>query len=131
MASPSLFFSPPESLSFNNHTWTLEHAYTTEEKQKGLMFRNELLSHQAMLFIYDTPTIIPVWMKNTLIPLDILWLNAQFEILQIERGVPLSLDIMIPKQKARYFLEIPGYQSDQLGMQVGDRLVPNRVELDK
>ncbi|MEM6603714.1 MAG: DUF192 domain-containing protein [Pseudomonadota bacterium] len=52
-----------------NYEYILETATTQEQKQKGLMFRTELDENKGMLFVYDPPQIVGIWMKNTMIPL--------------------------------------------------------------
>ena len=121
MATPSLFYLP-ETLSIHNHTFQLEHAITPKEKQLGLMYRETLSSSDAMLFSYQ-PQSISVWMKNTLIPLDLIWLDASFHVLAIEYGTPLSTDIHTPEVMASYFLEIKGGLSNVLIIKPGDRFI--------
>jgi uncharacterized protein len=121
MASPSLFYLPT-TLSYNDHQWTLEHAITSKEKQLGLMHRLTYPSDNAMLFVYEEPQPISVWMKNTYIPLDILWLDKDFTVLAIEEGMPLSRKILSPTVNADYLLEIKGGLSSKLKLNVGNSL---------
>lgn len=64
--------------------FSVELARTTQEHEQGLMYRTELAPHEGMLFIFDSPGIYSFWMKNTLIPLDIIWLDDQKYIKDIQ-----------------------------------------------
>ena len=69
----------------------VEFAISDEEKNFGLMYRRSLLDIHGMFFIYKTPQIAKFWMKNTLIPLDMLWLDEDLNILHIQqRAQPCS-----------------------------------------
>ena len=120
MATPSLFYLP-QTLAIQNHTFHLEHAVTPKERQLGLMHRESLSSNNAMLFAYQDPQSISVWMKNTLIPLDLIWLDDEFHILAIEYGTPLSTQIHTPQVLATYLLEIKGNLSNDLMIKPGDQ----------
>lgn len=124
MASPSLF-SLPTTLSIQNHTFKLEHATTPQQRQKGLMYRESISSENAMLFSYSTPQSISVWMKNTFISLDILWLDNSFCVLAIKKGIPLSTAIHTPDVTASYLLEIQGGLTQHLNIKEGDYFIPN------
>lgn len=60
---------------FNNYCFNVRLAVTTDEKAKGLMYEKELGDNEGMLFVYDDEGEYGYWMKNTLIPLDIIWID--------------------------------------------------------
>ncbi len=60
----------------------LELARTDQEKRVGLMFRDSLAADRGMLFVFEREDILPFWMKNTLIPLDVVWLSAGGEVVE-------------------------------------------------
>lgn len=90
----------------------LEIAKTPEQRAKGLMFRKNLKEYQGMLFIFPTQQAHAFWMKNTLIPLDMIWLNDKKEIVYYQDEVPpcrkMNCPLYQPPQfiKARYVIEI-------------------------
>src|SRR3989344_5640548 len=69
-----------------DNCFVVEIAQTQEEKVQGLMHRVSLDNNKGMLFIYDSPTIAKFWMKNTLISLDIIWINKNNKIVHIEKA---------------------------------------------
>lgn len=72
----------------NGEKITAELAVTDEERQRGLMFRDELGENQGMLFIFKSEGFYSFWMKNVNFSIDILWLNADKRIVHIEENVP-------------------------------------------
>ena len=95
-----------------DYTFLLEIADTAEKRSRGLMGRTSLPPGKAMLFVFDQEGLWPFWMKGTLIPLDILWLNAEMEIVDIqtmhpEPGTPdAQLTLYRPQALASYALEM-------------------------
>lgn len=94
------------SISINGVFYSLKEAKTPEEKTKGLMFVKYMNKNQGMLFIYEKAKVIPIWMKNTYIPLDILWIGANHKIVDIQTGAPLSERILFPSGTACFVLEL-------------------------
>ena len=71
------------------------------------MYRLHLPKNNGMLFHFKTAQIIPIWMKNTMIPLDIIWLNKQLEIIALyPNATPFKHKIILPPKKANYVLEV-------------------------
>ena len=66
--------------------FNVKEAHTQEEKQQGLMNVKELPSNEGMIFYYDEPDLVEMWMKDTLIPLDIIFINEDQEVIAIEKG---------------------------------------------
>ena len=99
---------------------------TPYERARGLMFRKHMDPDSGMLFIFEEEDEYPFWMKNTLIPLDMIWINKDREVVFIGKNVqPCESGIcpMInPGKKAMYVLELNGGVSDKIGLSVGDKV---------
>jgi len=94
-----------------------------KDRNRGLMFRQSMAQDQGMLFDYDPPQKISFWMKNTFIPLDIIFVDASGRILNIaENTTPLSLERLPSAGVARGVLEINGGLSAKLGIKPGDKI---------
>lgn len=103
------------------HAFEVELADEEDERELGLMHREELGADRGMLFTYDRPQQAGVWMKNTLIPLDMLFIGAEGEIVSIAKNaVPGSLRTIRSGFVVQGFLEINGGQADELGIKPGD-----------
>lgn len=100
----------------------VEMAVSAEQRRVGLMGRVELAARHGMLFDFGTPTLATMWMKNTLLSLDMLFLDAQGEVVWIgERTVPGSLALIAAPRPVRYVLELNGGEARALGLAAGDR----------
>jgi uncharacterized protein len=89
----ALFLPSDSSAKFENgKTISLEIAKTPSQKSAGLMNREELDEDAGMLFIYEEESILSFWMKDTLIPLDIIFLNNDYEIVSIKKMKPCTED---------------------------------------
>ena len=105
------------------HNFTVEVARTPEEQQQGLMFRESLAPDRGMIFPYDPPQAASFWMKNTLIPLDMVFVRADGTIARIEENTaPLSLEPVAAGEPVGAVLEIAGGRSAELGIHAGDRV---------
>jgi hypothetical protein len=101
----------------------VELALTAEQRAQGLMFRRDLPDMGGMLFVYDKDWDISMWMKNTVIPLDMLFIKRDGRIVAIaERAVPFSLETISSGQPASGVLEINGGAAARLGIHPGDRV---------
>ncbi|MCY3504800.1 MAG: DUF192 domain-containing protein [Chloroflexi bacterium] len=110
-------------------TLTVEIANRSDQRQRGLMFRQSMDELAGMLFVFSGDRSGGFWMRNTLIPLDIAYLGADGTVLEIVHGVPLSLDILTPAQPYRYTLEVNGGWFERQGLGVGDVVaIPPGVE---
>ena len=102
---------------------TVEIADTDETRRTGLMFREEMAADHGMLFVFDETRMVSMWMENTLIPLDMLFIGEDGTIRTIGRNTkPLSRDIVSSKEPVRYVLELNGGAAARLGIEVGDRV---------
>jgi len=107
----------------NVHRFVVEVARSPEEQAQGLMFRDSLAPDRGMIFPYETPQPIAFWMKNTLIPLDMVFIGPDRRISGIaENTVPLSLDPVPSPGPVSAVLEIAGGRSAQLGLKPGDQV---------
>jgi uncharacterized membrane protein (UPF0127 family) len=100
----------------------LEVARTEEQKARGLMHRRSLGEREGMLFVYEADEHLSFWMKNTTIPLTLVFLSREGEILQIAELKPLSLRPVTSERAARHALELPLGALDRLGVGVGERI---------
>ena len=106
------------------HRFKVELAETPAQMTQGLMFRTSLPPDAGMLFDYKQPTVATMWMRNTLIPLDMLFVDAQGHIVNIhERAVPQSLDIIAATAPVRAVIELNGGTASRLGIEPGDQVV--------
>ena len=104
-------------------TLTVEIANRSDQRQRGLMFRESLDELAGMLFVFQGERYGGFWMRNTFIPLDIAYLAADGTVLEIVHGVPFSLDTLTPSQGYWYTLEVNGGWFERQGFGVGDRVV--------
>ncbi|MEK9848872.1 MAG: DUF192 domain-containing protein, partial [Rhodospirillaceae bacterium] len=89
----------------------------------GLMFRRSLPKDQGMLFIYPYQSIVKMWMKNTFIPLDMVFINSKGIVKKIvERTVPLSLNVISSEETVIAVLELNGGTSNRIGLKRGDQV---------
>ena len=94
-----------------------------EEKAQGLMFRTRLSDKSGMLFFYETPQEVTMWMRNTYIPLDMVFIRADGVVHRIESyTVPLSEDIIASRGDVTACLELAGGAAERLGLKPGDRV---------
>jgi uncharacterized membrane protein (UPF0127 family) len=97
---------------------------TPQDRNRGLMFRENLAKDEGMLFVFGVEGDYHFWMKNTLIPLDIIWIDQDHEIVYISRNTqPCKADpcpYVDPGMNAKYVLEINGGVSDEFGFELGD-----------
>ena len=111
---------------FENICFDLELATTTDELKTGLMYRKNLEENKGMLFIFNTEGYHSFWMKNTLIPLDIIWINNEDKVVYVaENAQPCENDScqsIKPSEKAKYVLEITGGLSSKFNITVGDKV---------
>jgi hypothetical protein len=104
--------------------FTVELAETPEEQSQGLMNRASLPPDTGMLFDFHGDRPVAMWMKNTLIPLDMIFIARDGSIVGIaERTIPLSVAVISSPGSVRAVLEVNGGTADRLHLKVGDRVV--------
>ena len=103
------------------HSFTVDLALSPEQQQQGLMFRQSLAADAGMLFDFGDTRPVAFWMKNTLIPLDMLFIAADGHVADFhERAVPLSEAVIESKVPVRAVLELNGGSVARLGIHRGD-----------
>ena len=103
--------------------FAVEMARTEEQKTTGLMYRKELADGRGMLFDFAPEQQISMWMKNTFIPLDMIFIRADGRILRIaENTEPQSLSIISSGGPAKGVLEVIGGTARKYGIVAGDRV---------
>jgi len=101
----------------------VELAATPAQLEQGLMYRRALAPDSGMLFDFGRPRMVAMWMKNTLIPLDMLFLDAGGRIVHIEENAePGSLQPRGPAQMVLGVLELPAGSAARFGLRLGDRV---------
>ena len=105
------------------HKFTVEVASTPEQQSYGLMNRQSMAPDHGMIFPYQPAQPVAFWMKNTLIPLDMIFISPGGRILRIaENAVPLSLEPVGSGDVVEAVLELNGGRSVQLGISAGDQV---------
>src|SRR3989344_3320694 len=103
----------------------VEVADNDEERMQGLMFRESLGNNAGMLFIFDNKAKYAFWMKDTLIPLDVIFIDENFEIVDIIYAEPCKEDPCkryIPKTESLYALEVNGNFTAKNVISIGDKV---------
>lgn len=124
---------PKDNLSIQTqetvYEFDIELAVDDSHRQYGLMFRNKLPEMSGMLFVYDRRRKLSMWMKNTFISLDILFIDDEGKIINIEKSAqPRSLSIIRSEGPAKAVLELNGGLTDKLGILVGDEIIHSTFE---
>lgn len=110
-------------ITINKKDFSVEFAKTREQLEYGLMFRNELKDGHGMVFLYPEPIKAGVWMKNTFIPLDVLFFNTQNEIVGIlENLEPLDETPRMAEVPVKGFIELPAGTIQKHQIKVGDKI---------
>ena len=114
------------SIYSKNITFNVEVARTLEERRIGLMYKKKLLNNEGMLFIFPREKIIQLWMKNTYIPLDVIFISENKVIVDIKKNMEkLSETIVKSKVKSKYALEFNAGLINKLNIKIGDKVLFN------
>lgn len=106
------------------HAFAVELAVTPDQLSQGLMFRRDLPAGTGMLFDFGSPRQVSMWMKNTLIPLDMLFIDRTGRVVHVEQyAVPGSLEPRGPAEPVLGVLELPAGTARRLGLKPGDRVI--------
>lgn len=117
--------------NINNTQTTLAIADTPPLQAKGFMEIKEIPKNQGMIFTYDKETIRSFWMKNTYVPLDIIFLNKNFQIINIHHQTPPCIDIdpnqlncptYSSTEPSQYIIELPSPQAKNLNLQPAQQI---------
>jgi uncharacterized protein len=110
-------------------TYLIEIADDNNERGIGLMNRKSMQERQGMLFDFQTTRLVQMWMKNTFIPLDILFIEEDGRVESIaENTVPQSLDIVSSRDEVRFALELVAGTAKREGIKAGDRVRHRVIE---
>jgi uncharacterized protein len=105
------------------HKFQIELATDDAQREQGLMFRQTMAPDAGMLFIYDHVQPVAMWMENTYIPLDMLFIAADGHVVNIrQRAVPHSQENIPSDGPVKAALELNGGTVSRLGIQVGDKV---------
>jgi uncharacterized protein len=106
------------------HDFEIEIATNDAQRARGLMFRNEMAPEAGMLFLYRRDRVLTMWMANTYLPLDMLFIGSDGRIVRIaENTIPLSRTTISSRNRARAVLELNAGTARRLGINAGDRVV--------
>lgn len=129
---------PASTVTIKGHTFIVEVPQTPEDFYRGLGGRSHLAEDKGMLFVYPAPGRYSFWMKGMLIPIDVLWISEQGEIVDIaaeaqpEPEKPeAALTIYSPRAPALYVLEIQGGLTRKYGIRIGARVSLERIPAPK
>ena len=112
-----------ETHSARRHQFDAWRADTPGTREQGLMFVREMRDDQAMIFLYQPPAYVSMWMKNTLIPLDMLFVNQDGCVINIKHDAePRSLATISSGGAVALVVELNGGVAARLGIMVGDRV---------
>jgi uncharacterized protein len=104
----------------DTHILTVEIADTPALRERGLMFRHRLAENRGMLFLYERPHPVAMWMKNTYITLDMAFVRADGTVSEVVSGtIPHSLDTIRSSEPVRAVLEIAAGEAARLGLAAG------------
>ena len=113
-------------ICLNGACFSVEIAKTESERERGLMNRSTLEEGRGMFFIFDKQGTYPFWMKNTLIPLDIIWIGANNKVVYIAENVQpcktIICPLINPGVPAKYVLEVNANISKSLDLKIGDKV---------
>ncbi|PIT94215.1 hypothetical protein COU00_00150 [Candidatus Falkowbacteria bacterium CG10_big_fil_rev_8_21_14_0_10_43_11] len=115
-----------KSVCFENGCFEVELAVAPTERALGLMYREKLPKNRGMLFIFPAEGLYDFWMKNTLIPLDIIWLDKDKRVVYANKNTaPCGQELcptIKPDRQAQFVLEINAGLADRMGLKIGDYL---------
>jgi len=102
----------------------IELALDDAEREQGLMYRKSMDDNKGMLFIFDTDELQSFWMKNTIMPLDIMFVNSDFKIVKIHKNTTPFSENSLPSDKpSKYVVEVAAGFSDRFGIKEGDKIL--------
>jgi hypothetical protein len=106
------------------HRFRVELAESPSQRMQGLQGRRTLDADAGMLFVFDAPSVAAMWMKNTYIPLDMLFLDEVGNIVAIaENTRPMSVQPIQPPEPVKAVLELNAGTAARLGIKLGDRVL--------
>jgi len=110
--------------STGDHSFNIEVMVTDNERALGLMYRRSLPENAGMLFLYNPPQQATMWMKNTLIPLDMVFISPDARVHRIEENAEPFSQTLIPSDgDVVAVLELNGGEADKIGLKPGDKVI--------
>jgi uncharacterized membrane protein (UPF0127 family) len=103
-------------------SFSVEIADTSAEREAGLMFREEMADDHGMLFVFEEPRDVSFWMRNTPMPLDLIFVGQDGKIRAIKQGEPQSEAMISPGVPVRFVLELKAGTAARSGIEDGDLL---------
>jgi uncharacterized protein len=127
--------SPPNDMQFDTVSatikgkpFTLEIADTDPKRERGLMYRDSMPADHGMIFLFDAPDNYRFWMKNTRIPLDIIFLDATGKVIDIEPRKAHDETSMGPEDPTSYVIELNSGAAKNIGLTRGDHIdIPQKL----
>ncbi len=113
---------PTVRMNLGSRSFTLEVANTFESRRRGLMKRDSLPENHGMIFVFAEPQILGFWMKNTRIPLDIVYLDAEGKVVSVHSMQPYDLRSTDSNGLAKYAIELNEGAAAEAGIHPGDRV---------
>lgn len=108
----------------HTHRFQVEIADTPQARERGLMFRKHMPAGQGMLFVFPADEPVAFWMRNTLIPLDLIFIERSGRIIRVApMAKPLDETLIESGGAVRYVLELNGGEAARRGIRAGDKLV--------
>jgi uncharacterized membrane protein (UPF0127 family) len=139
-----LLLPPPGAIAAGNgtlvlktdsgpHSFNIEIATTNGERALGLMYRRELPDDAGMLFLYDPPQPITMWMRNTILPLDMIFIGTDGKVHRIESHTePFSTEVISSDGTVQGVLEVNAGTAAKIGLKAGDEVVlPDQTKAPK
>lgn len=127
VAPPAAADEPAEPFAITTrggavHRLAVELALTPEQRQRGLMFRERMAPDRGMLFDFGTAQPVVMWMRNTPLPLDMLFIDATGDVAGVAADTTPYSEAMIPSPRpVRFVLELNAGTARRLGIAAGDR----------
>jgi uncharacterized protein len=113
---------PSIELTIGHQAFDLEIANTPEKRRLGLMNRKSMAANHGMIFYFPDEQVLSFWMSNTLIPLDIIYVSAEGEVVSIHQMQPLDETSISSDHPAKYAIELNQGAAAKTGVKVGDKL---------
>ncbi|TCR04891.1 hypothetical protein EDF70_1021005 [Neorhizobium sp. JUb45] len=130
-AAPVRFEKEPltiETVGGKSHQFSVELALDDAQRQQGLMLRREMAPDSGMLFDFIEPRDVSMWMHNTLLPLDMLFIDGGGTITHIhENAEPQSDAIISSRGPVKFVLELNGGRTRALGIKIGDKVTSRQI----
>ncbi len=117
----------PKQICLRDACLAVEIADTDIKRTQGLQGRTSMKQNHGMLFIFPYQNVYNFWMKDTLIPLDMIWIDNAFQVVDLKENVPPCVkdpcEVYVPKGEAQYVLEVNAHFAQKHGIKSGDSVV--------